>query len=67
LLLVSDLLQVRQRIAQARPELAGRVRLGLGINNSKLCGCVLIDIVDYDEYLAEFEPLWPQVRAWPAG
>ncbi|KAI3426387.1 hypothetical protein D9Q98_008758 [Chlorella vulgaris] len=55
---------VRQRIAQARPELAGRVRLGLGINNSKLCGCVLIDIVDYDEYLAEFEPRWPQIEGW---
>ena len=51
--------QVRERL---RPAMRRRVRLGLGINNSKLCGCALIDIVDYDEYLAAFAPLWPSVR-----
>ncbi|PSC70429.1 acetyltransferase, partial [Micractinium conductrix] len=49
---------VRDRL---RPDLQGRVKLGLGINNSKLCGCVLIDIVNYDEYLAAFAPLWPSM------
>ena len=54
-------LQVRERLARGRPDLPSRVKLGLGINNSKLCGCVLIDIVDYNEYLAAFAPLWPSV------
>ncbi|PRW45181.1 hypothetical protein C2E21_6228 [Chlorella sorokiniana] len=52
---------VRDRL---RPELRDRVRLGLGINNSKLCGCVLIDIIDYNDYLRAFAPLWPSIMDW---
>ena len=37
--------QVRERVSRGRPDLRRRVLLGMGINNSKLCGCVLIDIV----------------------
>ena len=51
---------MRARLAGA----AQRVRLGLGINNSKLCGCALIDVVNYDEYLAQFAPLWPSIQGW---
>jgi hypothetical protein len=57
---------VRDRLGRGRPDLPSRVKLGLGINNSKLCGCVLIDIVDYNEYLAAFAPLWPSVCGMPA-
>ena len=49
-----------------RPELRGRLKLGLGINNSKLCGCILVDVLDYNEYLSKFAPLWPQACALPA-
>lgn len=51
---------VRERFAAMRPELRGRLKLGLGINNSKLCGCILIDVLDYNEYLSKFAPLWLQ-------
>ncbi|KAI7835519.1 hypothetical protein COHA_010593 [Chlorella ohadii] len=56
---VSDM--VRDRL---RPAVRNKVRLGLGINNSKLCGCVLIDIVDYNDYLRAFAPLWPSIMDW---
>jgi hypothetical protein len=55
--------QVRERFEGARLEATGRLRLGLGINNSKLCGCVFPEIVNYDEYLAAFAQRWPQARA----
>lgn len=35
----------------------------LALFPSKLCGCVLIDIIDYNDYLRAFAPLWPTVRA----
>jgi hypothetical protein len=54
-------------LLEGRPALAGRIKLGLGINNSKLCGCVLIDVVNYDDYLAQFAPLWPSVRRSVGG
>ncbi|KAL4423381.1 hypothetical protein ABPG77_004312 [Micractinium sp. CCAP 211/92] len=55
---------VRDRVSNGRPDLRYRVLLGLGINNSKLCGCVLIDVVNYDDYLAAFAPLWPSIQGW---
>lgn len=51
---------MRDRFAHANTAAAAGLRLGLGINNSKLCGCVFPEIVNYDEYLAAFGQRWPE-------
>eukprot|EP00887_Chlorella_sp_A99_P004275 scaffold15.g4275.t1 len=58
--------QIREQIARGLPPGSSdhRVQLGFGINNSKLCGCVLADVVDYDVYLEEFAKLWPSMQDW---
>ncbi|KAL4438699.1 hypothetical protein ABPG77_006303 [Micractinium sp. CCAP 211/92] len=40
----------------------GRVHIGLGINNAKLCGCILVPIVDQREYLARFPAAFEAVK-----
>ncbi|KAL4440114.1 hypothetical protein ABPG75_003115 [Micractinium tetrahymenae] len=39
-----------------------RVHVGLGINNAKLCGCILVPIVDQREYLAKFPAAFQAVK-----
>jgi hypothetical protein len=39
------------------------VRIGVGINNAKLCGCILVPLVDQREYLARFPQAFEAVKS----
>ncbi|KAI3431611.1 hypothetical protein D9Q98_004660 [Chlorella vulgaris] len=41
----------------------GDVQLGVGINNAKVCGCILVGIVDQREYLAQFPAAFAAVES----
>ncbi|PRW39302.1 Palmitoyl-monogalactosyldiacylglycerol delta-7 chloroplastic [Chlorella sorokiniana] len=40
----------------------GNVQVGVGINNAKLCGCILVPIVDQREFLAQFPAAFEVVK-----
>lgn len=52
--------ETRARVAPPDP---AHLHIGLGINNAKLCGCILVGIVDHREYLAKFPAAFEQVKS----
>ena len=55
---------VRQRILEGRPtSWKDLVKMGLGMNNNKLCGCINIGIVDAREYLGNFSAAFSAVKS----
>lgn len=55
--------------ADLRARIGGGAKIGVGINNLKLCGCILVPIVDAREYLSRFPAAFEAVKGgrWNAG
>ena len=50
-------------MSAAMPHVCSNFHVGLGLNNAKLCGCILVDIVDQRQYLARFPAAFDAVKS----
>lgn len=53
--------QLRSRITGGQSN--SNVYIGVGLNNAKLCGCILVPIIDQREYLAKFPAAFEEVES----
>ncbi|GAB4813506.1 hypothetical protein N2152v2_000552 [Parachlorella kessleri] len=55
--------EIKSRIGSGSSLSSSNIRTGVGINNAKVSGSILIPIVDHREFLAEFPAAFAQVKS----
>ena len=55
--------EIKSRISSGSSLSSSNIRMGVGINNAKVSGSILIPIVDHREFLAEFPAAFEQIKS----